>query len=329
MDVSGGAERLISELVRHEPGHQVLVYDGGESFYDLGQPLMRAQGILGALWWILTHKRRFDVVHLHLFPSIYFSMILGRSCVVHEHNTGNRRRAYQIFRPVEWLVYRRARAVIAISQAAADALVQWVGGLPRLCVLPNFVPDLAVGQPSEPAACIHDCQETRHEIRLLMVASLTPKKNHAFMLQVLAALPTAFVLHLVGEGPLRDELVRQAGELGVMDRIHFHGAERDVARHYRTADLCVLTSNWEGFGLVAIEAAQFGIPTVVPNVPGLRDFVPDKRFLIQEREPAVWAKRILELRSVASDDTVQSTYREAAKAFSLQAYLVKLDAAYA
>lgn len=327
MDVSGGAERLISELVRSVDGHRVLVFDGGESFYDLGLTPLRVRGYIHAVLWLLIHGRRFDVIHLHLFPAIYLSVFLGRRCVIHEHNTDNRRRKYPLFSVLERFVYRRARAVIAISVAAAESLERWVGVLPKLHVLPNFVPDLSQNVGGLESDCGLDSISGVHT-HLVMVASLTSKKNHAFMLDVLAQLPPNYLLHLVGDGPLRGELVNQAKALGIDSRVRFHGAVRNVARFYSFANLCVLTSSWEGFGLVAIEAAQFGVPTVVPDIAGLRDFLPDKRFIVHGRDPKEWAASIISLRTVALEGDIRTAYRNAARAFSIDAYLASLYAVY-
>ena len=87
------------------------------------------------------------------------------------------------------------------------------------------------------------------------------------------------VLHLAvggtalnaGEQKLLDELKAQATQLGLAERVKFSGfvADADLADHYRCADVFVLSSRYEPFGMTAIEAMACGTPTVVTTHGGL------------------------------------------------------------
>ncbi len=92
----------------------------------------------------------------------------------------------------------------------------------------------------------------------------------------LAVAATARVdgLHLliVGSGPLAAELTRQAEDLGIPDRVHFAGFQRDgLADYYRAADVLVLCSDLESFGLVQVEAMACARPVIITDLPGVRD----------------------------------------------------------
>jgi glycosyltransferase involved in cell wall biosynthesis len=117
---------------------------------------------------------------------------------------------------------------------------------------------------------------------LVAVGSLIGVKDHATLLRALARLDAQVTLEIVGEGPERLRLEAQAYELGVRDRVTFTGS---IPHHalpgiYRRAALHVLTSRHEGQGMVTIEAAACGVPTVstavgiVPDFPTLGVSVP-------------------------------------------------------
>jgi len=85
-------------------------------------------------------------------------------------------------------------------------------------------------------------------------------------------------------------------ELGLEHRVRFVAPQPhdQLVDYYRAADVCVVPSRTESFGLVALEAAACGTPVVAANVGGLRLLVDDgvTGFLVDERDPAAYAARI-------------------------------------
>ena len=85
-------------------------------------------------------------------------------------------------------------------------------------------------------------------------------------------------------------------ELGVEHRVQFVEPQRHeaLADYYRAADVCVVPSRTESFGLVALEAAACGTPVVAANVGGLRRLVDDgvTGYLVHDRDPAAYAALI-------------------------------------
>jgi glycosyltransferase involved in cell wall biosynthesis len=116
---------------------------------------------------------------------------------------------------------------------------------------------------------------------LIHAASLIPVKDQATLLRALARLDDGS-LEIIGEGPERDRLQSLAGELRISERVIFSGAvpHTEMPARYRSAALHVLTSRHEGQGMVTLEAAACGLPTVstsvgmVPDYPALGITVP-------------------------------------------------------
>ncbi len=104
--------------------------------------------------------------------------------------------------------------------------------------------------------------------RILTVGSLKDQKNHALLLRAFARLPFPDArLMLLGQGDLEDSLRSLAEKLGISDRVIFAGFHNNPAPFYATADLFVLSSDYEGFGNVIVEALSFGLPVVSTDCP--------------------------------------------------------------
>ncbi|MGZ4688589.1 MAG: glycosyltransferase [Acidimicrobiia bacterium] len=135
---------------------------------------------------------------------------------------------------------------------------------------------------------------------LLFVGRIQPLKGARLAVRTLAALDDPRAVLLVVGGPSGpegatelEELHRVARSHGVLDQVRFVPPQphERLATFYRAADVCLVPSRTESFGLVALEAAACGTPVVAANVGGLRSLVDDggTGFLIDGRDPADFA----------------------------------------
>jgi D-inositol-3-phosphate glycosyltransferase len=150
---------------------------------------------------------------------------------------------------------------------------------------------------------------------LLFVGRIQPLKSLDVAVAALAQMrsgPDAFLVVVGGpSGPHGEaELARvhaQVAGLGLQDRVRFVPPQRHelLSTYYRAADVCVVPSRSESFGLVALESAACGTPVVAAAVGGLTTLVDDAStgFLVDSRDPAVYAERI---------DAIVSNHRLAA-----------------
>jgi len=119
--------------------------------------------------------------------------------------------------------------------------------------------------------------------RLLTVARLASNERYKGIEDVIRALPhiaarfPSVCYDVVGDGDDRSRLEALATSLGVRDRVHFAGwvTEQDLASHYRQCDVFVMPSRNEGFGIVFLEAMQFGKPIVAGRHGGSPEVVED------------------------------------------------------
>jgi glycosyltransferase involved in cell wall biosynthesis len=124
--------------------------------------------------------------------------------------------------------------------------------------------------------------------RILWPGRLVEQKDPMLTLEVLARVRergAEFVLDVVGDGHLKEPARARAKELGVTDVIQWHAPSQDMARWYRSSDLLLMTSVYEGIPLVIYEALAMGVPVVAPALPGNVEFMDaDSGVLIDPRD---------------------------------------------
>jgi glycosyltransferase involved in cell wall biosynthesis len=193
------------------------------------------------------------------------------------------------------LSYPAADGIITVSQGVA-------GDLQRLLGLKRQ--PLVIGNPVLPSDYrekfnhVIDKQELLSLSRpvVLAVGRLTPAKAYDVLLDAFAHFlkvkPSA-TLVILGQGELLPALRAQAESLGIASSVVFTGFSSNVYAYYRWADLFVLSSRWEGFGNVLVEAMASGVPVVSTDCPyGPADILDGGRYGIlvpPENPPALAA----------------------------------------
>jgi glycosyltransferase involved in cell wall biosynthesis len=292
----GGAERHVFELARRVDGErfdvQVAALRGGEVADWLREAGVKTTvlGMLGK-WDItrlrplagLLRRQRIDILHTHLFHAD----VAGRAAaamasvphLVHTVHTAERR-----FRPWHFAFARffsdRCERIICVSDSVRRHHSRR-SGLPRRCyqVIPNGV---------DVEAFAHD-PVRRAELRgqwgigpdqplAAFVGRLADEKGLETLLGAmshLAARGKPMHLVLAGDGPRRRvvENFIAHGEGGGHCRML--GFVRDVRGVLSAADMLIMPSRWEGFGLAAAEAMAASLPVIASRVPGLQDVVVD------------------------------------------------------
>jgi D-inositol-3-phosphate glycosyltransferase len=208
---------------------------------------------------------------------------------------------------VEAEVVRCADLVVAATDAERDQLVRYYGADPaRIEIVPQGV-DATLFSPGDRAAARRELRLDDRPV-LLFVGRIQPLKGVDLAIEALSRLATTRATLVIVGGPSgpdgESELARAhelVEELGLEARVRFVPPQPHtrLATYYRAADVCIVPSRSESFGLVALEAAACGTPVVAAKVGGLRLVVEDgvTGHLVDGRDPddyAVPIDRILQ-----------------------------------
>jgi len=201
-----------------------------------------------------------------------------------------------------------ADVVLANAEAEADQLIEFYDCDPeRIEIVPPGV-DHALFSPGNQAGARWALRTDDRRPLLLFIGRIQPLKGVDVAIETLARIErTDARLWIVGgaSGDKGDAEVirtnRLIDELGVRDRIEFKPPvpHHLLSTYYRAADVCLVPSRSESFGLVALEAAACGTPTVASAVGGLLTLVEHGHsgYLVDGRDPAdyaAWVNAILE-----------------------------------
>jgi glycosyltransferase involved in cell wall biosynthesis len=252
------------------------------------------------IFWLAHMLQRFDVVHVHLFPAQLWVAMASRLTgertvlVTTEHSTYNRRRKVW-FRPLDRFMYSSYHFIACISPATASALINWVPDIAgKVTVVPNGInlERFRNARAASKSEILHDVSRPV----ILSIGRFEPPKDHATILRAMVKVPDAQLV-LVGDGEMRQRLEGLAVSFGIANRVHFLGRRQDIPELIKMADIYIQSSNWEGFGIAALESMAGGLPVIASNVPGLSHIVEGAGILFPPGDSDALATAILSLLS--------------------------------
>jgi glycosyltransferase involved in cell wall biosynthesis len=240
--------------------------------------------------WIARHARRFDAIYatgLHT-EAVLGGRIAGVPVIVKivgdpVWERGRRRGwtdegfdAFESRRPshpalralsrLRDATLRRASAVTAPNAELATLIDQWLDGPSGAVVIENGVRTDDLGRRA--------ATTERNALRAAFVGRLVAHKQVDHLIDAIARV-SGWELDVVGDGPQRKRLEWLAAELGVAERITFHGdvPHERVARMLAASDALVLASDYEGLPHVVLESLAVGTPVIAPAVGGVGDVI--------------------------------------------------------
>lgn len=328
----GGAELLVRELHKYNVSRNLdahVIYFTGSS-----EGLGKNETVLGVnprsflnIFRVRKILKRLSsgtqghlTVHLHLtWPFLYVTLAsLGLSNIklfYTEHSTTNKRRNIPLLWILERLLYARFSRIICISQGVEKALSNWVGPsiAKKLVTIPNGarIYSLAVRQPL-----------VGRLPRLVSIGSISTKKNFATAISAIAQLQDEIDTYtIIGEGAERARLEKIIKSLQLEDKVRLLGWSDDIEVHLHAADIQLIPSLWEGFGLVAVEGMSTGLTVVASNVEGLREVLdesnPSVTLVSQPKSVEEWVvairKAIADIHSQGANNLASSSRKQAEK----------------
>ncbi len=242
-------------------------------------------------WWniatdLFRRQETYDhVLVSHVLPvgtgAFIAKMLTGKAYIVIVHGMD-----IGIVRQSWWkkilagIVLRHAKLVIANSQAL-EREVQTVFEIDTTLVI---YPPVISRSPQ--AVRLLRSARNDNTVNLLTVARLVPRKGHLRVLDALDLLQKShpeLTIHytIVGDGPMRESIQKRVSDLGLGSvQIVTDATDDDLPSHYTNTDIFAMPIisdpvDREGFGMVYLEAASYGVPSIATNMPGVDEAVLD------------------------------------------------------
>jgi len=262
-----------------------FMQDQGVDCWSLGCRTRAAYGSGLARLALGLRRRRIDVLHTHLFDPSVVGLAAGTLArtplrvLTRHHSDYHTRIGKRWHVRLDQLTTRLSHVVIAVSRHTAEHLIEREGA-PRdkVRVVLNGIDfeRVRVSRPDAPARLRAELAEGADHL-LLIAARLHPEKGYETLLAALPLLRPRLArpvrLLIAGTGQLEASYRALAATLGCADSVRFLGFRRDLPDLIAAADLFVLPSLAEAFGLVLAEALYLGTPVVATRVGGIPEIV--------------------------------------------------------
>jgi glycosyltransferase involved in cell wall biosynthesis len=265
----------------HDEGGQVASPDQNE--YSTGvNALLDQVRLYTSRVLQLADWEEYDVIHAHdwmTFPAaVALACRSGKPLIVHVHSTELDRAGADACQPIfeiERDGVRVATRVIAVSERTRSMLIERFNvPAEKIVVVYNAVPQPNQSTPSRPP------RTRRKGPTVLFVGRLTMQKGPEYFLaaarRVADEVPgVSFIM--AGDGDRREALQQHADRLGLANRVEFPGFLQgaDLDNAFDSADVFVMPSVSEPFGIVPLEALSHGLPTIISRQSGVAEVLQD------------------------------------------------------
>ena len=333
---NGGAEVIVNELhkiyLNKKIDSSVIYFSGAheelkKNQYFLGMNprnpfiVFKLRSILRKL---ASQSKDELIIHAHLTWPFFYTVlaVIGLKKIklfYTEHATENRRRKIFFFWIIERFFYKRFLNIICISKGVYETLAKWVGYkiAQRLIVIPNgsriySVANRAVLKNRLP--------------RLISIGSLIKRKNFSTTILAVSNLRNDIENYIIiGEGPEEIKLNNLIKRQQLEEKVKLVGWSDNIEKHLHSADIQLIPSLEEGFGLVAVEGMSTGLAIVSSNVIGLKEVFDNPNcsvLLVDEIESVEqWTEAITRtIKNIISlgQEAISKSSKEQAKKFTFE-----------
>jgi L-malate glycosyltransferase len=288
-------EGTLTSSLRHAGIQTHVISEANNSF---GMILVKAFTLLKAM--------RIDMIHSHGYKENLLAWVLARSMGIKRlfatlhglpeppAQEQNRKKGMSLKTRMDYFIVNHFfTRIVAVSQEMRRVLVQrYRFHHDKIDVIHNGIP--------VPSRIPSPHSSTLNGFHIGTVGRMVPVKDFNLFLDVAAEIKRhtdGVRFTILGDGPLRKELIRKAAELKMAACVEFLPTRADPFPYYQSLDLFLNTSLHEGIPLTILEAMALGKPVVAPKVGGIPEIIShgEDGLLVEGREPEKFARLCLEL----------------------------------
>lgn len=276
----GGAEKLllniINEQIKHNEVH-LIYFKKLDDLIPFLDKRIQVKQISLSLVTIYRLKKYFksikpDIIHTHLGHADLLGIFSAKKTFAKIfttiHSTSFKKNGIDYFFFLLYrLVLKKVKRVqfIAISKSVENLIENsFKVSKTKIHLLYNAIPNLRFNFK----------KENSNILNILFVGRLAKAKSLDTLIKSLILLKEErFKLTIVGEGSLKKELEKLTKELKITNRVTFVGKQEDVNQYYKEADVFILPSIWEGFGIVILEAFRSKTAVIASNIEGPAELI--------------------------------------------------------
>jgi len=249
------------------------------------------------IFFIIPYLKKYDIIHVHLFPALYWVALakwLSRSntkLIFTEHSTNNRRITKKgIWQVLDRFIYKQYYRIVTITSEVNVIIKAHLSDKSNKLKVINSGIDITQYINATGYGTNNKDLKT-----LIQISSFREAKDQPTVIRALQFLPKNVVLQLVGNGVTLKQCEKLVNDLSLSNRVSFLGIRTDIPKLLKSADITILSSNYEGLSLSSIEAMASGKPFVASDVPGLRDIVQGAGLLFKKGNEKDLAEKIMSL----------------------------------
>lgn len=230
--------------------------------------------------YLMENSNNYDLLHAHnyhAFPALYTAYAKRKNNLVftpHYHGVGHTLLRSLLHIPYKYIaknIFDKADRIICVSNYEKSLIMK------KLKVDEKKVEVIPNGINPEEFEGVEKKRKDNHKT-ILYVGRLEKYKGIDYLIEMLPKLDKDIHLEIVGKGLYKRFLLKLMNRLGVTDRVRFYQdlSREELLQKYVDADLFVLLSKYEAFGISVIEALASGTPCIVANTSALKEWIDER-----------------------------------------------------
>lgn len=345
----GGAENHLQSLIEKQISNNysiLVIYLKGNPYWqsyfeDNGVKVLKHKNIFQFISIIKKHK--IQVVHAHLqvpeiLSSIAHLFFPKFKLVFSRHNDAYSRFLPKGLNPIFYqIISKKASKIICISKNVFDFCKNNLGlnkdklqiiyyGISRETYAPSNIDDTQFKKLNKEF-------KLKDEFIIGTVARLHPQKSLHTLINAFKTFSKQVPnskLFIVGEGHLESELKSLVSDLEIIDKVIFTGKRSEIPVFYKIFDVFVLSSIYEGLGLVLLEAMAAEKPIIGTNAGAIPDIISNCGIIVEKENPNAISKELIKL--YKNPDLVQQMTKKGVndikEKFTLERMYLQTDQIY-